>query len=139
MIARAPVLDRLTASELFLLLWDDYDWSNDIGRPAVCGGASLLGRGGRVRIEAVRERPQRRVHLVAPVPAAAVPARLGLGWPLWVDAPGFDLAGTSGSIWWPLPAARPSRLLCSRTWGGGWTRPGRCGSCGCSPARQTGG
>ena len=58
MIARAPVLDRLTALELFLLLWDD------IGGPAVCGGASLLDCDGRVRIEAVRERPHPRVHLV---------------------------------------------------------------------------
>ena len=41
-MARAPVLDQLTASELFLLLWDDYGWSNDIGGPAVCGGANLL-------------------------------------------------------------------------------------------------
>ena len=64
MIARAPVLDRLTASELFLLLWDDYGWSNDIGGPAVCGGASLLDGDGRVRIEAVRERLEPRLHLV---------------------------------------------------------------------------
>ena len=64
MIARAPVLDRLTALELFLLLWDDYGRSNDIGGPAVCGGASLLDCDGRVRIEAVRERPQPRLQLV---------------------------------------------------------------------------
>jgi diacylglycerol O-acyltransferase / wax synthase len=26
-----PLLRRLTASDLFLLLWDDYGWSSDIG------------------------------------------------------------------------------------------------------------
>ncbi len=31
-------LERLTASDLFLLLWDDYGWSTDIGGLAVLDG-----------------------------------------------------------------------------------------------------
>ena len=53
-MARAPVLERLTASDLFLLPWDDYGWSIDTGRLAVCGGTSLLGHDGQVRIKAVQ-------------------------------------------------------------------------------------
>ena len=63
-MAETPLLERLTASDLFLLMWDDYGWSSDIGGLAVLDGASLLDRGGRVRIEAVREQLDRRLHLV---------------------------------------------------------------------------
>jgi hypothetical protein len=44
-------LERVTASDLFLLLWDDYGWSSDIGGLAICDGTGLLDRDGRVRIE----------------------------------------------------------------------------------------
>jgi diacylglycerol O-acyltransferase len=30
-MAEIPVLERLTASDLFLLQWDDSGWSSDIG------------------------------------------------------------------------------------------------------------
>jgi hypothetical protein len=30
-MAETRLLERLTASDLFLLLWDDYGWSTDIG------------------------------------------------------------------------------------------------------------
>jgi hypothetical protein len=69
-------MDRLTASDLFLLLWDDYGWSSDIGGLAICDGTSLLDPEGRVRIEAVRGQFEPRLHLV---PAAAVPAPAGAG------------------------------------------------------------
>ena len=55
-MAETPLLERLTASDLFLLMWDDYGWSSDIGGLAVLDGTSLLDRDGRVRIEAVRDR-----------------------------------------------------------------------------------
>jgi len=47
-------LERLTASDLFLLLWDDYGWSTDIGGLAILDGTSLLDDEGRVRVDAVR-------------------------------------------------------------------------------------
>jgi hypothetical protein len=86
------LLDRVTASDLFLLMWDDYGWSTDIGGLAVLDGASLLDRDGGVRIEVVRERLGRRLHLVPRFRQLLYRPRLGLGWPLWVDAPTFDLA-----------------------------------------------
>ncbi len=91
-MAEAPLLDRLTASDLFLLLWDDYGWATDIGAVAVLDGTSLLDRDGRVRIDAVRRSLEPRLHLVPRFRQLLSRPRLGLGWPLWVDAPYFDLA-----------------------------------------------
>ncbi|HET6728639.1 MAG TPA: wax ester/triacylglycerol synthase domain-containing protein, partial [Jiangellaceae bacterium] len=91
-MAENRLLERLTASDLFLLLWDDYGWSTDIGGLAVLDGTSLLDRDGHVRIEAVRTRLAPRLHLVPRFRQLLCRPRLGLGWPLWVDAPCFDLA-----------------------------------------------
>ena len=87
------LLERLTASDLFLLMWDDYGWSSDIGGLAILDGTSLLDPEGRVRIEAVRARLEPRLHLVPRFRQLLYRPRLGLGWPVWVDAPSFDLAG----------------------------------------------
>ncbi len=63
-MAERRLLERLTASDLFLLLWDDYGWSTDIGGLAILDGTSLLDGDGRVRIEAVRGHLEPRLHLV---------------------------------------------------------------------------
>jgi diacylglycerol O-acyltransferase len=91
-MAETRLLERLTASDLFLLLWDDYGWSSDIGGLAILDGISLLDRDDRVRIEAVRRQLEPRLHLVPRFRQLLYRPRLGLGWPLWVDAPSFDLA-----------------------------------------------
>ena len=44
-------MERLTASDLLLLLRDDYGCSTDIGGLAILDGAGLLDGDGRVRIE----------------------------------------------------------------------------------------
>jgi diacylglycerol O-acyltransferase / wax synthase len=92
MMAEPRPLERLTASDLFMLLWDDYGWPNEIGGLAILDGTSLLDRDGRVRIEAVRQRLEPRLHLVPRFRQLLYRPRRGLGWPLWVDAPCFDLA-----------------------------------------------
>ena len=91
-MARTPLLERVTASDLFLLLWDDYGWSSDIGGLAILDGTSLLDPEGRVRIEAVCAQLEPKLHLVPRFRQLLYRPRLGLGWPLWVDAPRFDLA-----------------------------------------------
>jgi hypothetical protein len=91
-MAVTPVLDRLTASDLFLLLWDDYGWATDIGALAILEGTSLLDRDGRIRIEAVRRHLEPRLHLVPRFRQLLYRPRLTLGWPLWIDAPAFDIA-----------------------------------------------
>jgi diacylglycerol O-acyltransferase len=85
-------LERLTASDLFLLLWEDYGWSTDIGGLAILDGTSLFDDEGRFRIDVVRRHLEPRMPLVPRFRQLLFRPRLGLGWPLWVDAPSFELA-----------------------------------------------
>jgi diacylglycerol O-acyltransferase len=85
-------LERLTASDLFMLLWDDYGWPTDIGGLAILDGTSLLDPDGHLLIEVVRRQLEPRLHLVPRFRQLLYRPRRGLGWPLWVDAPSFDLA-----------------------------------------------
>ncbi|HSB85154.1 MAG TPA: wax ester/triacylglycerol synthase domain-containing protein, partial [Ilumatobacteraceae bacterium] len=91
-MAGEHLLERLTASDLFLLQWDHYGWSSDIGGLAILDGTSLLERDGRVRIDVVRKHLDSRMHLVPRFRQLLYRPRWGLGWPLWVDAPAFDIA-----------------------------------------------
>ena len=65
----------------------------DIGALAILDGSHLLDAGGGFRIEAVREVIAARLHLVPRFRQLLYVPRPGLGRPLWVDAPAFDLAG----------------------------------------------
>ena len=91
MMAETPVLERLTASDLFLLQWDDFGWSSDIGGLAILDGTRLLDADGGVRVDAVRRHLEQRLHLVPRFRQVLFRPRRGLGWPLWVDAPSFNL------------------------------------------------
>ena len=91
-MAETPLLERLTASDLFMLLWDDYGWPNQIGGLAILDGTGLLDHDGRVRIQEIRRQLEPRLHLVPRLRQLLYRPRQGLGWPLWVDAPAFDLA-----------------------------------------------
>jgi diacylglycerol O-acyltransferase / wax synthase len=85
-------LERLTASDVFLLLWDDYGWSTDIGGLAILDGTNLLDGNGRVRVETVRRQLEPRLHAVPRFRQLLYRPRFGLGWPLWVDATHFRIA-----------------------------------------------
>jgi WS/DGAT/MGAT family acyltransferase len=91
-MAETAHLERLTASDIFLLLWDDYGWATDIGGLAVLDGTNLLDGEGRVRIEEIRRRLEPRLNAVPRFRQLLKRPSLGLGWPLWVDAPSFDIA-----------------------------------------------
>jgi diacylglycerol O-acyltransferase / wax synthase len=84
-------VDRLTDEDQ-RILWPDEIWPQDIGALAVLDGSSLVGPDGRLRIEAVREVIAARLHLVPRFRQRLYVPRPGLGRPLWVDAPAFDLA-----------------------------------------------
>jgi hypothetical protein len=79
-MAETAVLERLTASDLFLLQWDDFGWFSDIGGLAILDGTRLLDDDGRVRVDAVRRHLEPRLARSPPLPAAALPApaRAGL-------------------------------------------------------------
>ena len=65
-------------------------------------GSSLLDPDGHLRIEAVREAVEGRLHLVPRFRQLLYVPRRGLGGPLWVDAPAFDLGEHVAGV--PLPA-----------------------------------
>jgi hypothetical protein len=128
-MAENRLLERLTASDLFLLLWDDYGWSTDIGGLAILDGTSLL------------DRDSGRDCTWFPVSGSCC-ADPGLGWagPCGSTPPPSTSQTTSESTHSPLPATKPSCLPHARNWrGDGWIRPGRCGSYGCCPACPGGG
>jgi diacylglycerol O-acyltransferase / wax synthase len=110
-------LDRLTASDLWMLWADDFGWSEDIGVLAILDGAGLRGNAGRFRIEAVRRAIEPKLHLVPRFRQLLYRPRRGLGWPLWVDAPSFGL--TDHVRAWPLPAPGDEAQLlaaCAELW-----------------------
>ena len=84
-------MDRLTDEDQ-RMLWPDEIWPQDIGALAILDGNGLAGPGGRMRIEAVRDVIAARLHLVPRFRQLLYVPRPGLGRPLWVDAPAFDLA-----------------------------------------------
>ncbi len=86
-----PLLQRLTASDLFVLLWDDLGWSGDIGALAILDGTTLLDPDGQVRVEVVRRQIESRLHLLPRFRQRLYRPPPGLGWPLWVDAASFDI------------------------------------------------
>jgi diacylglycerol O-acyltransferase len=83
-------IDRLTS--LDRLMWGaSKRWPQDIGALAILDGTTLLDPAGELRIGAVREAIASRLHLVPRFRQVIhVPGR-GLGGPLWVDAPRFDI------------------------------------------------
>lgn len=98
---QVTTMDRLTAEDQ-LMLWPDEIWPQDIGALAVLDGGALLDPDGQVRIAAVRQAVEARLHLVPRFrQLLCVPGRW-LGPPLWVDAPVFDVADHVGVV--PLPA-----------------------------------
>jgi diacylglycerol O-acyltransferase / wax synthase len=108
------MLERLTAQDLLMLLADDFGWSEDIGVLATLDGTRLLDPDGRVRVDEVRRRLEPRLHLVPRFRQLLYRPRWGLGWPLWVDAPTFDLADHVRVH--PVPRADEEELLaaCAR-------------------------
>jgi diacylglycerol O-acyltransferase len=84
-------MERLTAEDL-IVLWPDEIWPQEIGALPVLDGSKLFDLGGRFRIEAVREAIEGRLHLVPRFRQLLYVPRRGLGGPLWVDAPTFDVA-----------------------------------------------
>jgi diacylglycerol O-acyltransferase len=84
-------IERLTALDR-LMLGASRRWPQDIGAIAILDGGPLMDEDGRFRIEAVRAAVHCRLHLVPRLRQVIHRPRRGLGGPLWVDAPTFDLS-----------------------------------------------
>jgi diacylglycerol O-acyltransferase len=106
-----PLLDRVTASDLMLIWPEEEGWPQDIGALAILDGSILLDTDGRFLIEAAREHIGRRLHLLPRFRQLLHWPRLGLGWPVWVDAPSFDIAEHVGVFPVPAPGDEAQLLL----------------------------
>jgi len=103
-------MERLAAQDLMMVWPEDQGWSQDIGALAILDGRDLLDADGRFPIDAVREHVGRRLHQLPRFRQILYRPRLGLGWPLWVDASAIDLAEHVRVL--PLgPAADETELL----------------------------
>lgn len=103
-------MERLTAEDR-LMLWPDERWPQDIGALAILEGSSLLDQDGRFQIEGVRQAIEARLHLVPRFRQLLHVPRRGLGGPLWVDAPVFDLAEHVRVIALPAPGEEAQLLV----------------------------
>ncbi len=83
-------IDRLTSLDR-LMLGASKRWPQDIGALAILDGTSLLDPTGELRIDAMREAIASRLHLVPRFRQVIHVPQRGLGGPLWVDAPPFDV------------------------------------------------
>jgi diacylglycerol O-acyltransferase / wax synthase len=101
---RRPVVDRLTGEDLSMLWPDRLGWPQDIGMIAVLDAAPIVDSAGRLRIGQVREAIDGRLHLVPRLRQILYDPPLGAGRPLWVDAPGFDIADHVHVLTLPEPA-----------------------------------
>jgi WS/DGAT/MGAT family acyltransferase len=130
-------IERLSAEDR-IMLWGDEVWPQEVGALAVLDGSGLLDPDGRFKLEVVREAVEDRLHLVPRFRQLLYTPRRGLGGPLWVDAPAFDLREHVQLVPLPAPAdeaqlliaterLRRRRLDRSRPLWGMWLLPGLAG------------
>jgi len=82
---------RLTSFELMYLHVENTDWPCHFGGLAILEGSALLDSSGRLQLQEIRDRLDRRVrHVPALRRRLHVPGRLG-GRPLWVDDQHFAI------------------------------------------------
>jgi diacylglycerol O-acyltransferase / wax synthase len=110
-------MDRLSAQDLMMLWPEELGWSQDIGALIVLDGRRLLDADGCFQIERVRDRVQERLQLVPRFRQLLYRPGLGLGWPLWIDAPSVDLAEHVRVFPLAAPADEAQLLVaCAELW-----------------------
>jgi diacylglycerol O-acyltransferase / wax synthase len=130
-------IERLSADDR-IMLWGDEVWPQEVGALAVLDGSGLLDPDGRFKVEVVRAAVEDRLHLVPRFRQLLYAPRRGLGGPLWVDDPAFDLRDHVQVVPLPAPADEAQLLLAteglrrrrldrSRPLWGMWFLPGLAG------------
>ena len=104
-------MERLTAQDLSMVWPDDVGWPQDIGALAILDGTGLFDPQGRFRIEAMRAAIEARLHLVPRFRQLLHLPPRGLGWPLWVDAPSFEVSDHVRAVQLPAPGDEVQLLL----------------------------
>ena len=102
-------IDRLTALDR-LMLGASVRWPQDVGALVILDGAALVDPTGALRIEAVRTELGARLHLVPRFRQVIHTPGRGLGGPVWVDAPRFDLVDHVRELPLEPPAGEPELL-----------------------------
>lgn len=108
-------MDRLTAHDLSMVWPDDVGWPQDIGALAILDGTSLFDAEGHFRIDAVRAAIKARLELVPRFRQLLYLPRRGLGWPLWVDAPTFEISDHVNVLPLPTPGDEAQLLLAAES------------------------
>lgn len=85
-------MERLPADDLMWIYSDDLGNPMYTGALVILDGHTLHDPRGRFRLEAVRLAIEQRLHLVPRFRQVIHRPRFGLGTPLWIDAPTFDVA-----------------------------------------------
>jgi diacylglycerol O-acyltransferase / wax synthase len=105
----ARTMERLTAEDR-LMLWPDELWPQEIGMLAILDGTRLLDSDGQFRLAAARRAVEARLHLVPRFRQVLHQPHRGLGGPLWVDDPAFDLANHVRATSLPAPGDEAALL-----------------------------
>jgi diacylglycerol O-acyltransferase / wax synthase len=102
-------MDRLSAEDR-LTLWSDERWPQDVGVLAFLDGRNLLDPRGDLDIEVVRRALAPRLPRIPRLRQRLLVPRRGLGPPVWVDDPAFDLADHVRVRGVPPPGDEPQLL-----------------------------
>jgi WS/DGAT/MGAT family acyltransferase len=95
-------IERLSALDQ-LMVDASVRWPQDVGALAFLDGRGLFDRAGRFRLATARAAIAARLDLVPRLRQLILVPRRGLGGPLWVDDPAFDLARHVRELALPAP------------------------------------
>src|SRR4249920_3055428 len=85
-------MDRLSAQDLITLWPDEVGWLQDMGALAVLDGGRPAEASGGALADVVRATVGGRLHQAPRLRQVIYAPPPGLGRPLWVDAPRFDIS-----------------------------------------------
>jgi diacylglycerol O-acyltransferase / wax synthase len=86
-----PGLARLSPLDVSNLRVEEHGFPMHVAALAIVEGAPLLDASGRLRLDTLRSHLERRLHLAPRLRQVLHRPRLGLGPPVWADAPDFDI------------------------------------------------
>ena len=104
---------RLSALDASFLAMETPTTPMHVGSLSIFEGTPLRDEHGRIRIDELRALTDERLHLVPRMRQKVMPTPLGLGRPVWVDDPDFDIAYHINVAMLPAPGTDEQlRRLC---------------------------
>ncbi len=102
--------DRLSAFDASFLHLERRETPMQVGAVAVLDGAPFFDARGRFRLDDVRELVESRLHLIPRFRKRIMDVPFGVGYPVWVDDDGFDIARHVHLTKLPKPGRRRDLL-----------------------------